>query len=163
MATDVEHPEHTTAPPAALPPRLAWAIALTATFTMSVSYFDRQTLSALAPTVTKALTIDETHYGLLVSPFSIAYLVGAPLAGRLVDRIGARRGLLGAVLFWSVVAALHSLVPRFMVLFALSGFTVLFALRIGLGLAEAPSFPGAAQTVQRALPAAERARGLGIL
>src|SRR5438128_12576498 len=110
------------APPAALPPRWAWALALTGTFTMSVSYVDRQTLSALAPTVTKELNIDETHYGLLVSAFSIAYLVGAPLAGRFIDAVGARRGLLGAVLIWSAVAALHALVPNFMTLFALSGF-----------------------------------------
>lgn len=121
---------------------------------MAVSYLDRQTLAILAPTVRKALAITETQYGWLVSAFSIAYLVGAPLAGRLVDRVGARRGLLGAVLVWSVVAALHALVP---------GFGVLFALRILLGLAEAPSFPGAAQTVHRALPPAERARGFGVL
>jgi ACS family hexuronate transporter-like MFS transporter len=40
---------------------------------------------------------------------------------------------------------------------------VLFALRIGLGLAEGPSFPGSAQTVQRVLPAGERERGFGVL
>src|SRR6185295_16573165 len=84
----------------------------------------------------------------------IAYLIGAPPAGWLVDRLGARRGLLWAVLLWSAVAALHALVP---------GFGVLFALRIALGLAESPSFPGAAQTVQRALPPEERARGFGVL
>ncbi|MEZ4312953.1 MAG: MFS transporter [Polyangiaceae bacterium] len=153
MATAAE-PESAPLAPPALSPRLAWALALTATFTMSVSYVDRQTLAALAPTVTKNLGIDDTHYGLLLSAFSIAYLVGSPLAGRLIDAVGARRGMLGAVLLWSAVAALHALVPSF---------AVLFALRIALGLAESPSFPGAAQTVHRALPPRERARGLGIL
>lgn len=137
-----------------LPNGLAWALALTATFTMSVSYVDRQTLAALAPTVTKELGIDPTQYGFLLSAFSIAYLVGSPLSGRLIDAVGARRGLLGAVLAWSVIAGLHALVPSF---------AVLFTLRIALGLAESPSFPGAAQTVHRALPPNERARGLGIL
>jgi len=132
----------------------AWTLALVATFTMSISYVDRQTLSVLAPTVTRELHISEQGYGWLASSFSIAYLVGAPLAGILIDRIGARRGLLGAVLLWSAIAALHALVP---------GFGALFALRILLGLAEAPSFPGAAQTVHRALPPQDRARGLGIL
>jgi ACS family hexuronate transporter-like MFS transporter len=132
----------------------AWALALVATLTMSVSYIDRQTLAAIAPSVQKALSIPDSAYGDLVSAFSIAYLVGAPAAGFLVDRIGARRGLLGAVLTWSVVAALHALVPSF---------GVLFALRIALGLAESPSFPGAAQTVHRALPPADRARGFGVL
>jgi MFS transporter, ACS family, hexuronate transporter len=132
----------------------AWALALVATLTMAVSYVDRQTLAVLAPRVTAELGISEQAYGWLVSAFSIAYLVGAPLAGRLIDVIGARRGLLGAVVIWSAVAALHAIVP---------GFGVLFALRILLGLAESPSFPGAAQTVHRALPPHERARGLGVL
>jgi MFS transporter, ACS family, hexuronate transporter len=132
----------------------AWALALAATLTMAVSYFDRQTLAVLAPTVTRALGISDASYGWLISAFSFAYLVGAPLAGRLIDRVGCRRGLLGAVVVWSAVAALHALAPSF---------AALFALRIALGLAESPSFPGAAQTVQRALPPAERARGFGVL
>ena len=121
---------------------------------MAVSYVDRQTLAVLAPTVREALGISVSSYGWLVSAFSFAYLVGAPLAGRLIDAVGARRGLVGAVLVWSVVAALHAVVP---------GLFVLFALRIALGLTESPSFPGAAQTVHRALPPADRARGFGVL
>jgi ACS family hexuronate transporter-like MFS transporter len=132
----------------------AWALALTATLTMAVSYFDRQTLAAIAPTVTKAFGISETAYGWLISAFSIAYLCGSPISGWLIDRIGGRRGLVGAVLAWSAVAALHALAP---------GFGVLFALRIALGLTEAPSFPGAAQTIQRALPPSDRERGFGVL
>ena len=134
--------------------RQAWVLTLVATFTMAVSYIDRQTLSVIAPTVQAQLGIDDVAYGWLVSAFSIAYLVGAPIAGRLIDRVGARRGLLVAVLGWSGVAALHTLVP---------GFGVLFGLRIALGIAESPSFPGAAQTIHRALPRQDRPRALGIL
>ena len=140
--------------PATLPRARAWALALTATLTMSVSYVDRQALAAIAPSVQEALGISDADYGSLISAFALAYLVGAPLAGRLIDHVGARRGLLGAVLLWSGVAALHALVPSF---------AVLFALRILLGLTEAPSFPAAAQTVHRALPPRDRARGLGVL
>ncbi len=134
--------------------RQAWVLTLVATFTMAVSYIDRQTLSVIAPTVQAQLHIDDVAYGWLVSAFSIAYLVGAPVAGSLIDRVGARRGLLVAVLVWSGVAALHTLVP---------GFGVLFGLRIALGIAESPSFPGAAQTIHRALPPKDRPRALGIL
>jgi ACS family hexuronate transporter-like MFS transporter len=132
----------------------AWGLALAATFTMTVSYMDRQTLSVLAPTVTAVFGIKEGDYGLLISAFSLAYLLGTPAAGWLVDRVGARRGLPVSLLLWTAIAAAHALAP---------GFGVLFALRILLGLAEAPSFPGAAQTVQRALPPQDRARGMGIL
>ena len=137
-----------------LSPRRAWALAGAATLTMAVSYVDRQTLAILAPRVSEKLDIGEQGYSLLASAFSIAYLIGAPLAGRAIDRIGARRGLLWAVLLWSAVAALHAIVP---------GFAVLFVLRILLGLAESPSFPGAAQTIHRVLPPASRARGFGLL
>jgi ACS family hexuronate transporter-like MFS transporter len=142
------------------PPRLsrlaAWGLALTATLTMAVSYIDRQTLSAIAPSVQEALGFqhNEYYYSILGSAFAVAYLVGAPVAGRIIDGVGARRGLLGALLVWSAVAALHAVAPTF---------GVLFAMRILLGLAEAPSFPAAAQTIQRALPPADRARGFGVL
>lgn len=139
---------------APLPPRTAWTLTLVATATMTVSYVDRQAVAALAPTITAELGINDVAFGWLGSAFSIAYLVGAPLAGRLIDRVGARRGLTASVTLWSLVAAAHALVP---------GFTTLFLLRILLGLAEAPSFPGAAQTVNRALPPERRATGFGIL
>src|SRR5262245_56279101 len=121
---------------------------------MTVSYIDRSTLAVLGPSVKSALDIDATEYGWLTSAFSMAYLIATPLAGWWIGRIGARRGLVGSVLLWTAVSALHALVP---------GFGVLFALRIALGMAEGPSFPGAAQTIQRVLPPNERARGFGVL
>src|SRR5437870_1617501 len=121
---------------------------------MAVSYLDRQALAILAPTICRALDISDGEYGYLVSAFSLAYLFFAPLGGRLIDRIGARRGLLASVLVWSVVSATHALAP---------GFAVLLALRIALGIAEAPSFPGAAQTVSRVLPERDRGTGFGLL
>lgn len=134
--------------------RMAWQVALVATLTMTVSYIDRQTLAVLAPSVTEALGISNEGYGYIVAAFSFAYLFGTPLSGWWIDRIGARRGLVASVLAWSTVAALHALVP---------GFGVLFALRIALGIAEGPSFPGSAQTMQRILPPRDRERGFGVL
>ncbi len=132
----------------------AWVIALVATLTMTVSYIDRQTLSVLAPSVTKALDISDAEYGWLSSAFSFAYLIATPIAGWWIGRAGVRRGLVASVLVWSSVAAMHALVP---------GFGVLFILRIALGLAEGPSYPGSAQTIQNVLPPEDRSRGFGVL
>ena len=86
-------------------------------------------------------------------PLSQSLLVATP--SPVVDRSGgARRGLVWSVLVWTVVAALHAVVP---------GFAILFMLRIALWLAEGPTFPGAAQMVQRVLPPADRERGFGVL
>lgn len=137
-----------------LSPTVAWSLAVGATLTMAVSYFDRQAFAALSPTILPALGMQMTELGLLGSGFAWAYMIGSPLAGRLIERVGPRRGLPGAVVTWSAVAALHALVP---------GFGVLLAMRIALGFTESPSFPGAAKTVERALPPADRARGFGLL
>lgn len=132
----------------------AWTVAVAATLGMSVSYIDRQTLAAVAPAVRSALAIDHRQYGWLVSAFSMAYLVGAPAAGVVVDRLGARRGFAAAVVVWSIVAGAHAFATTF---------ATLFALRILLGAAEAPSFPAAAQSIRRALPDARRPAAFGLL
>jgi MFS transporter, ACS family, hexuronate transporter len=133
---------------------VAWAVVIVAMLTMTVSYVDRTTLAVLAPTVTKALDISETSYGWLTSAFSIAYLLATPVSGWWIDRMGARRGLVYSVVVWSSVAAMHAVVP---------GFGMLFGLRIALGIAEGPGFPGGAQTVYRMLPPGDRSRGFGVL
>jgi MFS family permease len=131
-----------------------WALTLASVLALTISYVDRQTLSVLAPTVTKALHIDDAGYGWLSAAFSLAYLASAPFAGALVDRIGARRSLPAAMLLWSFVAALHALAP---------GIGVVLGLRLALGVAESPSFPSGVQIVRRALPAESQERGTSML
>ncbi len=134
--------------------RRAWLVAAVATLAMSVSYVDRQVVSAIATSVRRALDIDAEHFGYLAGAVSLAYLVAAPLAGAVVDRVGARRGLVVAILAWSAVSAAHALVPSF---------AALIVLRIVLGTTEAPSFPAAAQCVRRALPPGDRSAAFGLL
>ena len=141
-----------------LPPGLsrgrAWLVAGVATLAMSVSYVDRQVVAAIGTSVRKALDIDAAQFGWLAAAFSLAYLVSAPLAGALIDRLGARRGLVVAIAIWSAVSAAHALAPSF---------AALFVLRILLGAAEAPSFPAAAQSVRRALAPGDRSAAFGLL
>lgn len=131
-----------------------WSVAVVATLAMSVSYMDRQALAAIAPTVREELHISRTEFGWLASVFAAAYLVGAPIAGKLTDRFGPRRVLASAVVIWSIVGACHALASTFL---------ALVVLRLALGLAEAPTYPAAAQTVQRVLPVSKRALGMGLL
>ena len=125
-----------------------------ATALMAVSYLDRQVLAILAPTITAELSISEATYGLLAGAFSIAYLIAPPFAGRMLDTVGVRRGLPLAVLVWSCVAAAHA---------GVLGVVSLFALRFALGLAESPSFPGAARVVRESVSPAASARAFGFL
>jgi ACS family hexuronate transporter-like MFS transporter len=132
----------------------AWLVAVVATLAMSVSYVDRQVMAAIGASVRAALHIDMAGFGWLASAFSLSYLVAAPLAGAVVDRVGARRGLVAAIVLWSTVAAAHALAPSL---------AVLIALRVALGAAESPSFPAAAQSVRRALPASDRSAAYGLI
>jgi ACS family hexuronate transporter-like MFS transporter len=132
----------------------AWVLASCAVLANLVSFLDRQTLTALAPTVRGDLDISQSAYGWLASGFYGAYLFAAPIAGRLLDRHGARRGLLVSVPIWTAIAALHALIP---------GFWMLLGLRMALAVAEAPALPGCAQAVTRALPPLDRPRGLSLL
>lgn len=131
-----------------------WLVAVVATLAMSVSYLDRQTLAAIAPTVREELGISHTRFGWLGSAFAVAYLIFAPVSGRVVDRIGPKRALAFAVLAWSVVSAAHALA---------SSFASLFVLRALLGVLESPSFPAAARTIRTTLPANRRSLGMGLL
>lgn len=134
--------------------RRAWGITLAATAAMTLSYLDRQALSALAPTITADLKLTNTQYGLLGSAFSVAYLLAGPLAARWCDRLGAKRALLFGVLAWSAAAAAHSLAV---------GFVSFLVLRLLLGAVEAPSLPAGAQTVQAVVAPVDRARGMALL
>jgi len=132
----------------------AWSVAVVATLAMSVSYVDRQVIAAIGASVRESLHIDAAQFGGLAGAFSLSYLVAAPIAGAVVDRVGARRGLVAAIAAWSLVSAAHALAPSF---------AALFALRVLLGFAEAPSFPAAAQSVRRALPAGDRSAAFGLI
>jgi hypothetical protein len=92
-------------------------VAVVATLAMTVSYLDRQTLSAIAPTVRSELGISHTELGWLGSGFAFAYLVFSPISGRLVDRIGPRRTLAAA--FVGMVAGLGDARARWLVRVAL--------------------------------------------
>ncbi|MFO0643890.1 MAG: MFS transporter [Polyangiaceae bacterium] len=129
-------------------------VAVVATLAMTVSYLDRQTLSAIAPTVRSELGISHTELGWLGSGFAFAYLVGSPIAGRLVDRIGPRSALAAAFVGWSLVSALHALA---------SSFAALFVLRVLLGALESPSFPAAARTIHTNVPPSRRSAATGLL
>jgi ACS family hexuronate transporter-like MFS transporter len=134
--------------------RRVWLVAVVATLAMTVSYADRQVLAVIGTSVRQTLGIGAEQFGWLAAAFSAAYFVCSPLAGVVLDRVGARLGLVVAVLVWSVVSAAHAWTRTF------GG---LLALRIALGIAEAPSFPAAALAVRRALPARERAAAFGLL
>ena len=64
-----------------------------------INYIDRQTLAVLSPHLKKDYHWTYTDYANLLITFRVAYSVGQAVCGRLIDRVGTRRGLSLSVLW----------------------------------------------------------------
>jgi len=130
-----------------------WTICALLFAATTINYIDRQVLGILAPTLQKDLGWSEVDYAKIVSYFSLAYGIGLLGMGRLLDRIGVRRGLAGSIVAWSLAAMSHAVAST------VTGFSVA---RAALGISEAGNFPGAVKAVAEWFPKKERALATGI-
>lgn len=118
-----------------------------------ISYIDRNTLALLAPTILRETGLSAEAYGWIISAFSVAYMLGNPLWGRLLDRVGVRRGMFLSVSVWTVASASHALA---------AGFWSFAVARSVLGLGEGATFPGGMRTAVQTLPPEQRSRGIAV-
>lgn len=118
-----------------------------------ISYVDRNTLALLAPTILQEMHLSAEQYGLVVSAFSIAYMISNPLWGHWLDRFGLRWGMTTAVAAWTLASVSHALTR---------GLIGLAAARAALGFGEGATFPGGLRTVVQTLPVESRSRGVAL-
>jgi ACS family hexuronate transporter-like MFS transporter len=118
-----------------------------------LNYVDRQTLSALAPTIQKDLAMDDRAYANVVNIFLVAYTIAYLISGRIADFMGTRASMALFVAWWSVANMLTA---------AAQGITSLGAFRFLLGLGEAGVWPAASKAVSEWFPAKERALAIGV-
>lgn len=128
-------------------PSLRWWIGALLFASTVINYIDRQTLSLLAPYLKQDFHWTNTDYANLVISFRVAYSIGQTLNGRLMDRIGTKRGLTLTVLWYSIVSILTPLARGF---YSFMGF------RFFLGLGESGNWPGATKAVSEWFPKQER-------
>ena len=134
--------------------RYRWGICALLFFVITVNYIDRQIIGVLKPVIEDEMGWSEVDYGNIVTAFQASYGIGLLVVGRLLDRIGTRRGIAIALAVWSIAAAFHA-GARTVLQFILA--------RIVLGLAESAAYPGAVKSVAEWFPRRERALGVGIL
>jgi MFS transporter, ACS family, hexuronate transporter len=127
---------------------LRWWIAALLFASTIINYIDRQSLSLLAPFLSKEYHWTNADYATLLISFRVAYSIGQTVCGRMIDRIGTRRGVTFSVLCYSLVSMATSLVRGF------SGFAVI---RFLLGAGESANWPGATKAVSEWFPKRERA------
>jgi len=125
---------------------LRWYIGALLFLSTVVNYIDRQTLSVLGPYLKTEYAWSNTDFAWILISFRVAYAVGQTIAGRLVDRLGTRRGLSLAVVWYSIAAMATA--------FA-GGLRSFCAFRFALGLGEAANWPGATKAVSEWFPRRE--------
>jgi ACS family hexuronate transporter-like MFS transporter len=118
-----------------------------------LSYMDRQILAVLSPMILADLKLNAEKYAEIISSFSVAYMLGNPAWGAVLDRIGLRRGMTIAVTIWTVACGAHAVLSGFL------GFAVARAI---LGFGEGATFPGGLRTASDWLPAHQQSRGLAV-
>jgi ACS family hexuronate transporter-like MFS transporter len=112
-----------------------------------INYLDRQTLSVLAPYLKQQYQWNNQNFAEIVIAFRVAYSVGQTLAGRLIDRIGTRKGLTITVIWYSIAAMLTSLA---------GGLRSFAFFRFLLGAGESANWPAATKAVAEWFPKKER-------
>jgi ACS family hexuronate transporter-like MFS transporter len=128
-------------------PSLRWWIGGLLLASTIINYIDRQTLSALAPYLKQEYHWTNTDYANIVIGFRVAYSLGLAIVGRLMDRIGTRRGLTLSVTWYSLVSIFTSLA---------TGFYSFMTFRFLLGAGESGNWPGATKAVSEWFPKRER-------
>jgi ACS family hexuronate transporter-like MFS transporter len=133
--------------------RTRWWIAGLLFASTTINYIDRQTLSVLAPYLKRDYGWSNSDFALIVIAFRAAYTIFQAVSGRLLDRLGTRRGLSLAVLWYSAVAMATS---------AATGLKSFAMFRFLLGAGEAANWPGATKAVSEWFPESERGMAVAI-
>lgn len=132
---------------------LRWWIVVLLFFAAVLNYIDRQTLSALAPTIQVDLKMNDNDYANVINIFLIAYTIAYLISGRIADKIGTRKAMLFFVAWWSLANMFTA---------AAKGVTSLGVYRFMLGLGEAGVWPAASKAVSEWFPAKERGIAIGL-
>jgi ACS family D-galactonate transporter-like MFS transporter len=134
------------------PTRVRYRILAMLFVTVVINYLDRSNLSVAAPSLSRDLALDPFQRGLLLSAFGWAYATFQIPGGWLVDRVRPR--LLFATIcgLWSLATLLQGFAGTFI---------LLFALRLMVGVFEAPAYPICNRLVTTWFPERERAGAIG--
>lgn len=133
--------------------RSRWMILAILFAVTTINYADRATISIAGPEIKKAFGLSAVQMGYIFSAFAWSYVAAQLPGGWLLDRFGSKRTYFFSIFFWSLFTMLTGFVG-----FLAGGAAVamLFLLRLTVGAAEAPSFPGNSRITSAWFPTHER-------
>ncbi|MFC9765837.1 MFS transporter [Rhodococcus jostii] len=120
--------------------------------TVVINYMDRANLSIAMPAIADEMDLSKAQQGLLLSAFGWTYAALQIPGGWLVDRIPPRLLYPGCLILWSVATAFMGVI---------GGFVALIALRLLVGVFEAPAYPINNRVATAWYPERERATVIG--
>src|SRR5271169_6506102 len=115
-------------------PSLRWWIGGLLFASTVINYIDRQTFSLLAPYLKVEYHWTNSDYANIAIAFRVAYSIGQSVFGRLMDRIGTRRGLTFTVVWYSLISMLTA---------TANGLASFAGFRFLLGAGESANWPAA--------------------
>ncbi len=144
--------------------RPPWPVVALLCATATASYICRVNVSTAGALLMKEFGLTQVAMGRVFSAFLLGYALFQVPAGALADRWGARRVLALAAWLWAAATVLQAMVgwgP--MQTTAAAALVAFMACRFLLGIAEAPTYPGAAQGVARWILPQYQGRANGIV
>jgi len=149
-----------------------WTICALLFFATTVNYLDRQVLSLLKPHLEEIFGWSNSDYANIASVFQFVYAISMLFAGRIIDKLGTKKGYAWAIIIWSIGAVIHafaipigqsiSTVLGFMGIGVASVSIVGFMVaRAVLGFGEAGNFPAAIKATAEYFPKKERSFATG--
>ena len=150
-----------------------WTICALLFFATTVNYLDRQVLSLLQPYLAEKFGWSNTDYANITSVFQFGYALSMLFAGRIIDKLGTKKGYAWAIIIWSLAAMVHALaipigtgISTMLGWFGIAGFSIsvlgfMFSRAI-LAYGEAGNFPAAIKATAEYFPKKERSLATGI-
>jgi len=150
-----------------------WTICSLLFIATTVNYLDRQVLSLLQPHLAEKFQWTNSDYANITAVFQFIYAFALLFAGRIIDKLGTKKGYAWAIIIWSIGAMVHALaIPigaRLTSVLGWAGITAFSVSVLGfmfgraiLAIGEAGNFPAAIKATAEYFPKKERSFATGI-
>jgi len=150
-----------------------WTICALLFFATTVNYLDRQVLSLLQTTLAERFNWSNSDYANITAVFQFGYAISMLFAGRIIDKLGTKKGYTWAIIIWSIGAIIHALaIPMGQAAATVLGWFGIAAVNVSvigfmisravLAFGEAGNFPAAIKATAEYFPKKERSFATGI-
>jgi ACS family hexuronate transporter-like MFS transporter len=150
-----------------------WTICALLFFATTINYLDRQVLSLLQPRLAELFNWSNSDYANITSVFQFVYAISMLFAGRIIDKLGTKKGYMWAIIIWSIGALIHALaIPMGQGMAVVLGWFGILAVPVSiagfmvsravLAVGEAGNFPAAIKATAEYFPKKERSFATGI-